>query len=664
MAIFGEVLQIGARIFGSRFGDDITGDGADNRIFAGPGDDTVDAGEGDDRVLGGLGDDEIDGGPGDDDLFGGPGGDELTGGTGADDVSGGLGADRIFSDGVDDIDGGFASDTTDFSEAGAGVFVDLAAGITAPVTILNDGSVDLPEPDALGSPPFALDNGVSRISNQVVNVLGSVPGPVDADLITFTVAEGSELTQLILPEFVSADNLGFIALQEGREFTVDLFPDVDGVGNDGGDALSELIGGANFGIGPDVNGLAGSNILPALLAGGGLEPLADLESDGFVDALPTGTYTLLVQQIGGSTIDYSLDFVVQATGDATAGFGTIESIETVIGTDGIDVITGTDAGETLEGGDAGDVLVGNGGADQLVGGAGDDIVFSDAVDTVFGGTGVDTIDFLELGEGVIIDLDINSAAGAGTPSEEGAVLDAPPAAGGAPIVEINDVENVFGTGFDDVLFGNNEVNLLLGREGDDTIHSFAGADTLDGGDGNDTALFTAGPAVTVDLDDAGDATSSAGDTLISIENLTGSATGDDVLSGNALANSLVGNGGDDTLAGEGGDDILTTGEGADIIEGGTVGIGEAGNDVVTDFTIDVDTFGFDFDGSTFSLSSTDSFLELADLLETDGDDATSALIDGADATFDFGAGDSVLFEDVGGTIAVESLVTDGSETAV
>lgn len=214
----------------------------------------------------------------------------------------------------------------------------------------------------------------------------------------------------------------------------------------------------------------------------------------------------------------------------------------------------------------GDIVVINSG--ELNGevqlGQGDDTFVQAArgdVSRIDGGDGIDTIDLSGQAAGVVIDLDLNTPT-PGPATQDGAILDAP---GGNVVVAVDDFENVIGTAFDDLILGNNEINVLEGGAGNDAIHSFAGADTLDGGAGIDTALFTAGGGVTVDLDDAGNATSSFGDTLISFENINGSNTGDDDLSGNAIDNILNGQGGNDTLTGEGGNDTLNGGDGIDTV---------------------------------------------------------------------------------------------------
>ena len=82
-------------------------------------------------------------------------------------------------------------------------------------------------------------------------------------------------------------------------------------------------------------------------------------------------------------------------------------------------------------------------------------------------------------------------------------------------------------------------DTLIGGEGNDTLIGGAGADSLDGGAGIDTADYSGSESgVTVDLS-AGTGTGgdAEGDTLTSIENVTGSAH-NDTLTGDAGANTL------------------------------------------------------------------------------------------------------------------------------
>lgn len=127
-------------------------------------------------------------------------------------------------------------------------------------------------------------------------------------------------------------------------------------------------------------------------------------------------------------------------------------------------------------------------------------------------------------------------------------------------------------------------NTLSGAGGNDTLSGGIGNDTLDGGTGTDTVdYWTATQRVIVDL--AGSGTNAIGDgtdTLISIENLEGSAF-DDRLFGNADDNLILGRGGDDAIYGRAGADLLFGGAGNDVLDGGADNDrleGDGGNDTL------------------------------------------------------------------------------------
>ncbi len=100
-------------------------------------------------------------------------------------------------------------------------------------------------------------------------------------------------------------------------------------------------------------------------------------------------------------------------------------------------------------------------------------------------------------------------------------------------------------------------DTLFGQDGNDILNGGAGNDVLNGGTADsDTASYAgAATGVTVSLATTTQQnTVGAGlDTLVEIENLTGSAQADN-LTGNAAANVLTGGGGNDNLSGGGGND--------------------------------------------------------------------------------------------------------------
>lgn len=176
----------------------------------------------------------------------------------------------------------------------------------------------------------------------------------------------------------------------------------------------------------------------------------------------------------------------------------------------------------------------------------------------------------------------------------------------------SDAFSVRGGSGDDVvrnlgqLFGDVQLNLgndtydgrggsiegtIFGNEGNDTFRLGAGVEVVDGGAGIDTLDFRSGGAIRVALDGSfANTGAAADDTYTGIERLFGSSFGNDALSGNAAANTLMGFGGNDTLSGGAGSDVLIGGAGADRLTGGAgsdrfvfQSLTEGG-DVIADFT--------------------------------------------------------------------------------
>ncbi len=128
------------------------------------------------------------------------------------------------------------------------------------------------------------------------------------------------------------------------------------------------------------------------------------------------------------------------------------------------------------------------------------------------------------------------------------------------------IENAVTGDGHDTLIGNASANELMGMRGNDVLEGRGGADILDGGTGIDTATYVSSTAgVDVDMKRAtqigGDA---QGDTLKSIENVTGSAWAD-FLRGDDTLNVIQGGKGNDVIEGRRGADILDGGEGIDIL---------------------------------------------------------------------------------------------------
>jgi Ca2+-binding RTX toxin-like protein len=231
----------------------------------------------------------------------------------------------------------------------------------------------------------------------------------------------------------------------------------------------------------------------------------------------------------------------------------------------IEAVTGTNQNDIIQGSGEHNHLRGLAGADLLSGGDGDDTLDGgDGADILIGGDGVDQADYGRASTPVIVDL-----------------VDQWRNTGDAAGDNLDSVENVFGTGGNDVLSGDDGWNalsggagddVLAGRGGDDYLTGGEGVDSFDGGEGNDT--YATDPhqsslyGVSVNLA-AREATDGWGnhETLNSVENADGGIL-DDVLVGDGNINELRGFEGNDTLDGGGGDDRLEGGEGDDRLQGG------------------------------------------------------------------------------------------------
>lgn len=140
-------------------------------------------------------------------------------------------------------------------------------------------------------------------------------------------------------------------------------------------------------------------------------------------------------------------------------------------------------------------------------------------------------------------------------------------------------DQLYGTDGSEVLYGGNGNDNLFGNAGNDYLIGGAGADILDGGEGIDEANYyqtglyiheNASPkSININLL-LGTASGgyADGDTLISIENITGTKF-DDILTGDDGANTISGQGGADKIFGMGGNDILYGYGDKLIIDGGS-----------------------------------------------------------------------------------------------
>lgn len=134
--------------------------------------------------------------------------------------------------------------------------------------------------------------------------------------------------------------------------------------------------------------------------------------------------------------------------------------DTVYGLEGSDILYGMDGNDTLYGGAASDTLRGGNGNDGLVGGSG--------ADFLDGGAGLDTVYYNDATLGLRVSL-LSPSTNTGI------------AAGDTYV----NVENIYGSAYNDTLVGDNFANTLWGASGNDYLYGNGGSDALNGGAGSD-----------------------------------------------------------------------------------------------------------------------------------------------------------------------------------
>ncbi len=254
---------------------------------------------------------------------------------------------------------------------------------------------------------------------------------------------------------------------------------------------------------------------------------------------PGGTDTINASAVtAASVMDLSGAGATSIGGTALAiASGTV--IENALAGDGNDTLTGNAAANILWGGRGHDTLRGQGGRDRLVGGQGNDVLD--------GGEGRDTADYGAAASRVVVSLASTAAQ----------------ATQGAGTDTLAFIEDLIGSRFNDVIWGNASDNRIELGDGNDQVYGTIGFDTLYGGAGNDTADYrNVGVAISGNL--GGIFKLNGGfDQLYGFENIAGTQL-NDWLTGDGENNVLMGLGGDDILLGSYGNDRLDGGDGIDL----------------------------------------------------------------------------------------------------
>jgi Ca2+-binding RTX toxin-like protein len=415
-------------------------------------------------VSNGLGSSVLYGLGGDDTLVGSGSDDVLFGGDGADSVSGGI-----------YLYGGSGNDAL---TATAGKSLSLLAGGSGDDTLNGNGN------------PYAFGAYFDASAPVTVNLLTSGPrntggGGIDT-LIGIHNLEGS-----LFNDVLTGDNAG------------DLIIGISGTDTIYGGSGKDTIWGDGL-----LYGGGGNDTLRGGPANDTLDGGKGINTASYDNIFPSVVVSLAIagpQNTGGGGVD------------------TLTHIQNLVGGFGDDSLTGDIHNNALSGGNGNDSLYGGGGNDTLDGGAGDD--------SLDGGTGINTASYADATAGVGVSLASSgpqATLGAGTDTLaniqsligshfndtlEGSggantldgglgkdtvtfadatssvtvslAIAGPQNTLGYGVETLRSIENLVGSGHDDVLTGSTSVNALYGGAGDDTLIGGKGADMLTGGAGAD-----------------------------------------------------------------------------------------------------------------------------------------------------------------------------------
>jgi Ca2+-binding RTX toxin-like protein len=467
-------------------------------------------------------------------------------------------------------------------------------------------------------------------------------------------------------------------------------------GNKGDDTLTALDGNDLL-VGGDGNdtldGGDGDDQFVFAAVNGGPETDVLIESNSAAGGTDTVSFATLA--VGDNAIvDIDSAGVFASHTDRDIQSTNPQLLENIEAGDGDDQLFGNPSGNLILGGGGEDILNGRGGDDRLEGGSGDDTYTFETATTAevdeileLVSEGADTLDLSALLFGDNATIELSSATALGSHNNRTISM-----ADSEPALRI---ENVIGGAGDDIVTGSDDANELNGSGGDDTLDGGRGDDVLNGGGGDDRlvggaddddyifssgssgtdnlveesgfvygglasgggsdtiSFATLGTGATVDLSNT---SSTVGPVTIVLndssgllsdhfENVVGSIsfsnrlTGNDAdnrLTGGFVADTLVGGIGDDQLLGRGGNDVISGGDGNDVILGGGGGdtidgegdrdilVGDDGADTVSGGLDDDVIIEGDFD---FGSGTTDEELEALTVILAEWTHATRSYSD-------------------------------------
>jgi trimeric autotransporter adhesin len=562
----------------------ITGNLADNKIYANDANNIIYGGGGNDSINGAAGNDILNGEAGDDWLVGGEGDDTLYGGAGLNTLEGGNGNDTYiidlvaFKNGVDTYANALINIGDDTGGNDTAVFKGVIANtvyqdyFVAPTFENYDFSATGTTKINLGGND--VDNKLTGnvAANVIVGYLGddTLDGGLGNDTLAGGAGDDTYYVNIATDIVIELGGEGADTIKSAVTYSL---VDTDGVGINGNNVENlELTGlAAIYATGNSLNNtLIGNDAANTLDGGAGADAMnGGKGNDTYIVDDTSDTVTESFTNAQGGGID-----LVKSSVTFTLG-NNLDNLTLL--TASIDPLSLYLNNINATGNELNNIIIGNIGNNQLEGGAG--------IDALAGGLGDDTY-LVDLNTTGLLQDTVTEALNAGTDRIElhGSSTNtiATTLILGANI-EILDASATGNSKLN--LTGNALINSLTGNDADNILDGGLGADSLTGRYGNDTYLVdNYGDSVTEQFSEGTDlvkisiATAGGFYTLgDNIENgtltnavafeLDGNAL-DNTLTGNAAANTLVGLEGNDTLDGGAGNDTLIGGVGDDTLIGG------------------------------------------------------------------------------------------------
>jgi Ca2+-binding RTX toxin-like protein len=452
----GKVLSNFENILGSSFGDVLSGDGNNNIIEGGLGNDILNGAGGIDTVSYSLS-------------------------TAA--VSINISASTVIGVVANAATGGAGNDTlSNFEDITGSAFSDILIG-DGNANVINGGDGN----DLLmgGAGADTLNGGNGTDTASYANALSAIAVTING---AGTLGDANGDTLSGIENLVGSDFDDVLTGDSGNNMIV------GGAGNDvingvgGVDTISYLTAAAAVSVnlsnaGVNATGGAGNDTLTNFenIIGSNLNDI--LTGDGASNTIEGGLGNDTLDGNGGlDTVSYenasggvsvnisgvAVSGIVANTSSGSAGNDLLSNFENITGSTFNDTLIGSSAANTIDGAAGDDILIGGAGADNLTGGA-----------------GIDTASY----------VNATSAAVRAT-------------LGGAALTHLGDalgdtysgIENLTGSDFDDILYGDISNNLIIGGAGNDDLRGYDGNDTIDatqgldqiyGGNGDDTILVNA-----------------------------------------------------------------------------------------------------------------------------------------------------------------------------